>query len=87
MNAKNNVTQGTRGFIQIRASVRTKTLCPVRQCIMIHWVETPSTPPFINQGGRVYKEDLGRLILFLTRTVALFDLEQLVECYLALVEC
>jgi hypothetical protein len=54
---------------------------------MIHWVETPSTPPFINQGGRVYKEDLGRLILFLTRTVALFDLEQLVECYLALVEC
>jgi hypothetical protein len=24
---------------------------------MIHWVETPSTPPFICQGGRVYKED------------------------------
>jgi hypothetical protein len=28
-------------------------------CIMITWVETPSTPPFICQGGgRVYMEDL-----------------------------
>jgi hypothetical protein len=43
----------------------------VRPCIMIYWVETPSTPPFIGQGGRVYKEDLDRLLLYLTGTLAL----------------
>jgi hypothetical protein len=26
---KNNGTQGTRGFIQVQASVRIKTICPV----------------------------------------------------------
>jgi hypothetical protein len=29
----------------------------VHQCIMICWIETPSTPPFIGLSGRVYKED------------------------------
>jgi hypothetical protein len=40
---ENNGTQETRGFIQVQASVRIKTLHPVCvSCIMIHWVETPS---------------------------------------------
>jgi hypothetical protein len=40
--------QGTRGFIQVRASVRIKTLCLVSiGYIMIAQIETPSTPPFI----------------------------------------
>jgi hypothetical protein len=48
MDAKNNGTQGTRGFIKVRASMRIKTLRPVCVgCIMFHWVETPFTPPFI----------------------------------------
>jgi hypothetical protein len=48
---------GHEGFRQVQASMRIITLCHVFWCIMIHWVETPSTPPFICQGGRVYKED------------------------------
>jgi hypothetical protein len=36
----------------------------VRRCIMIHWIETPST-------GRVYKEDLGRLLLYLIGTLSI----------------
>jgi hypothetical protein len=44
---ENNGTQGRRGFIQLWASRRIKTLCPVCVgCIMIAWVETPSTPLF-----------------------------------------
>jgi hypothetical protein len=43
----------------------------MHRCIMIRWVETLSTPPFISQRGRVYKEDLGRLISFLTGTLSL----------------
>jgi hypothetical protein len=40
--------QGTLGFIQVHASVRIKNLRHVCvDCIMIAWVETPSTPPFI----------------------------------------
>jgi hypothetical protein len=31
----------------------------VRWCIMIRWVETPSTPPFIGQGCRLYKDMVG----------------------------
>jgi hypothetical protein len=42
-------TQGTQGFIQVRASVRIKTLCPVCVgCIMIAWAKTSSTTPFIS---------------------------------------
>jgi hypothetical protein len=45
---ENNGTQETQGFIQVCASIRIKTLQPVWVgCIMIPWVETPSTPPFI----------------------------------------
>jgi hypothetical protein len=45
---ENNGTQETRGFIQVRASVRIKTLHLVCVgCIMIAWIETPSTHPFI----------------------------------------
>jgi hypothetical protein len=34
----------------------------VRQCIIFHFVETPTTLPFIgSEGGRDYKQDLGRL--------------------------
>jgi hypothetical protein len=43
----------------------------MHRCIMIHWVETLCTPPFISQRGRVYKEDLGQLISFLTGTLSL----------------
>jgi hypothetical protein len=69
---ENNGMQGTRGFIQVRAFVRIKTLHLVCiGCIMIHWVETPSTPPFIGFGGRVYREDTGRLLLYLTGTLSL----------------
>jgi hypothetical protein len=47
MVVENNGTQETRGFIQVRASVGIKTLCPVCvSCIMISLVETPSTHPF-----------------------------------------
>jgi hypothetical protein len=48
MDVVNNGMQGTRGFIQVRASVRIKALCLV--CfgyLMIAWVKTPSTPPFV----------------------------------------
>jgi hypothetical protein len=49
---ENNETQETRGFIQVWASVRIKTLCSVCvDCIMISLVETPSTHPFIGEGG------------------------------------
>jgi hypothetical protein len=49
---ENNGIQRTRGFIQVRASMRIKTLHVVCVgCIMIHWIETPSTPPFIGKGG------------------------------------
>jgi hypothetical protein len=42
---ENNGTLETRWFIQVRASVRIKTLHPMCiACIMIPWVETPSTP-------------------------------------------
>jgi hypothetical protein len=42
-----------------QAFVRIKTLRHVWVgCIMITWVETPSTPPFIGEGGRVYMGDL-----------------------------
>jgi hypothetical protein len=45
---ESNGTQWTRGFIQVQASVRIKMLRPMCvSCIMICWVETPSTPPFI----------------------------------------
>jgi hypothetical protein len=45
---KNNVTQETRGFMQVRASVTIKTLHPVCiSCIMIARVETSYTHPFI----------------------------------------
>jgi hypothetical protein len=48
MNVKNNGTHGTRGFIQVQATVRIKTLRPMCvDCIMIRWVEILSTPPFI----------------------------------------
>jgi hypothetical protein len=40
-NMENSGTQGTRGFIEVRASMRIKPLHPVCViCIMIHWVET-----------------------------------------------
>jgi hypothetical protein len=42
----------------------------VRRCIMIRWVENLSTPSFRSQGGRVYKEDPGQLLLYLTRTLS-----------------
>jgi hypothetical protein len=46
---ENNVTQETQGFIQIRATVGIKTLRPMCvSCIMIAWVVTPSTPPFVS---------------------------------------
>jgi hypothetical protein len=45
---ENNGTRGTRAFIQVQASMRIKTLCPMCvDCIMIAWIETLSTPPFI----------------------------------------
>jgi hypothetical protein len=45
---ENNRTQETRGFIQVWASMKIKTLRHVCiNCIMIAWVENPSTPPFI----------------------------------------
>jgi hypothetical protein len=48
IDVENNGTQETRGFIQVQASVRIKPLCHVCvNCIMIAWVDTPSTPPFI----------------------------------------
>jgi hypothetical protein len=48
MDVEHNEMQETRGFIQVWASVRKKTLRLVCvDCIMIAWVETPSTPPFI----------------------------------------
>jgi hypothetical protein len=48
MDAKNNGTQGTRGVIQVRAPCEDKIpMSYVRRCIMIYWVETLSTPPFI----------------------------------------
>jgi hypothetical protein len=48
---ENNRTQETRGFIQVRASVRIKTRRPVCvNCIMFAWVEIPSTHPFIGYG-------------------------------------
>jgi hypothetical protein len=54
----NNGMQGTQGFIQVQVSHRIIALRPVCiSCIMIAWVETPSTPPFICLGGRVYIED------------------------------
>jgi hypothetical protein len=43
--------EGHEGFRQVQASVRIITRCPVFWCIMSYWVETPSTPPFICQGG------------------------------------
>jgi hypothetical protein len=47
-NVENNGMQGTQGFIQVWASMRIKTLRPVCvDCIMVAWVETPSTPPCI----------------------------------------
>jgi hypothetical protein len=62
--AENKDTQGTREFIQVHASVRIKIQRPMCVgCIIIRWVETPSTPPFIGEGGggRVYKEGPSRL--------------------------
>jgi hypothetical protein len=48
MDVENNGMQGTRGFIQVQASVRIKTLCHMCVgCIMIAWIETFSIPPFI----------------------------------------
>jgi hypothetical protein len=45
MDVENNGMQETRGFIQVRASMRIKTLRPVCVgCIMIRWIETTSTP-------------------------------------------
>jgi hypothetical protein len=39
---ENNGMQGTQGFIQVRASMRIKTLRLVCVgCIMIPWAETP----------------------------------------------
>jgi hypothetical protein len=44
----NNGMQGTQEFIQVQASRRIKAPHPMCVgCIMIAWVETPSTPPFI----------------------------------------
>jgi hypothetical protein len=43
----------------------------VCRCIMFCSVETSSTPPFIVQGGRVYKEDPGQLLLYLTEILSL----------------
>jgi hypothetical protein len=60
MDVMNNEMQGTQGFIQVQASQRIIALCHVCvDCIMIAWVETPSTPPFICHGGwgRVYMKD------------------------------
>jgi hypothetical protein len=38
--------------------MRIKSIYPVCfSCIIIAWVETPSTAPYIGQGGRVYMED------------------------------
>jgi hypothetical protein len=55
----NNGTRGSRGFIEVQASRSIIALCPMCVgCIMIAWVETPSTTPFIDYGGRVYMEDL-----------------------------
>jgi hypothetical protein len=69
---ENNGTQGTRWIIQVRASMRIKTLRPVCvDYIIIHWIETPSTPPFIGYGSKVYKEELGWLLLYLTKTLCL----------------
>jgi hypothetical protein len=49
MDVENNGTQVTRGFIQVRASVRINPLRFVwASCIMIAWVETLSTPPFFD---------------------------------------
>jgi hypothetical protein len=53
--------KGHEGFRQVQTSVRIITLHPMFWCIMIYWVCTPSTPPFIYQGARVYKEDSSRL--------------------------
>jgi hypothetical protein len=45
---ENNGTQVTQGFIQVQAFMGIKILRPVCvSCIIIAWVETPSTPPFI----------------------------------------
>jgi hypothetical protein len=45
---ENNEMQGTQWFIQVRAYVRIKTIRPVCiDCIIIYWVETPSTHSFI----------------------------------------
>jgi hypothetical protein len=43
--------EGHEGFRQVRASMRITTLRPVFSCILICWIETPSTPPFICQVG------------------------------------
>jgi hypothetical protein len=48
MDVENNGTQEIQKFIQVRASVKLKPLRHVCVgCIMISWIETPSTPPFI----------------------------------------
>jgi hypothetical protein len=54
----NNETWETWGFRQVRASLWIITLRP--GCVVVWWClgfETPSTPPFIVQGGRVYMDD------------------------------
>jgi hypothetical protein len=44
----NNGTQGIRGFIKVRASMRIKTIRPLCVgCNMIRWAKTLSTSPFI----------------------------------------
>jgi hypothetical protein len=52
---------GHEVFRQIQSSVRIITLHSVFLCIMIHWGEIPSTPPFICLRDMVYKEYPSRL--------------------------
>jgi hypothetical protein len=48
MDVESNGTQGIQGFIQVWASMKIKTLRPVCViCIIIHCIETTSTPHFI----------------------------------------
>jgi hypothetical protein len=54
-------TRVTRVFRQVQTSVRIIIIHPMLLCIMICWIETPSTPHFICQEGRVYKEDPNQL--------------------------
>jgi hypothetical protein len=54
----NGYARDTRVYIDSGLREDKNSTSCVRWCIMIRWVETPSPPPFIGQGGRVYKEDL-----------------------------